>query len=62
MKCEDCDWSFRDGQKAYAIPTRVIIERNHTETFVVVDRMLCTNCYGRLRRAAQIEELMMPNS
>jgi hypothetical protein len=48
MKCEgDCGRSFRNGETVYAIPTRIVIVRNGKETFNIVDRVLCTPCYGR---------------
>lgn len=46
MRCEgrDCKTTFRDGDTAYAHPTRVIIVRGGTVRYSVVDRILCTAC------------------
>jgi hypothetical protein len=45
MLCEgDCGRSFRNGERVYAVPTRITIVRGRREQFTVVDAYYCAPC------------------
>lgn len=42
MLCEGtCGRSFRNGERVFAIPTRIVVVRAGREQFTVVDKLLC---------------------
>jgi hypothetical protein len=50
MRCEgSCGRTFRNGDRVYAIPTRVIVVRNRREQTCDVEMLLCTACMYRGR-------------